>query len=77
MSFEGDSPSKFRILSAAKGPRDKWRVQEDQTAVVGNSLHFGFCQKLGVGGRAMECWFKGISSAFTSQPPPAVLPDYP
>ena len=75
ISFAGDNLSKFRTVSAANSVQ--WRVGEDRTAALGNSLHFDFRQKLGVGSLAMDCWFEGIRLASTRQPSPAILPDYP
>ena len=72
-SFAGVDLPKFRISLAAKCPRGKWGVEEDKTAVAGNSLRFESCRKLGVGSMAMD----GIKLASTSQPSPAVLRDYP
>ena len=43
----------------------------------GNSLRFEFRQKLGVGSMVMDFWREGVRLAITSQPPPAVFPDYP
>ena len=77
MISESGRPSKLRALSAAKGPRDKWGVEQDQTAAAGNSMDFRFCRKLEVGYMAMDCRPQGIRLAFASQPSPAVLPDYP
>ena len=76
MSFAGDSPAKYRILSAAEGPRDRWRIEEDKTAVMGNSLRYDICRIPGVRSLATECWFEGIKLARGGRPPFAVLPDY-
>ena len=40
-------------------------------------MNLEFCQKLGVGNMSLVRWFEGIRVASTSQPAPAVLPDYP
>ena len=69
--------AKYRVLAAAKGPRDWWGGEEDKTATLGNSLQFEFRQEAGVSSMATERWFHGISLAFTSRPLPVVLPDYP
>ena len=77
MSREGESLAKFRILSDVDGPRDKWQIEEDRTTVEGNSLHFDFRQRLGVGSTAMSGWFFGNRLEFMFPLTPAVLSEYP
>ena len=62
--------AKYKVLAAAKGPRDKWRVAEDGAAAAGHPLQSEFCQTAGVSGVV-----QGISLVYTSRPPAVVLPD--
>ena len=66
--FAGDKLAKYRLMTAAKGPHDEWRVDEGRTAAVGNTLQFEFRQTAGFSDMAVECWFRGISLTFASRP---------
>ena len=74
---ESGRRAKLRILSAADGLRDKWRIDEDGTAARGTSLHFDFRQSFDIGSAAADSWFRGIRLEFAIPLTPVILSDYP
>ena len=77
MSCGSDPQAKFRKLSDADGPRDRWRIGENRTAAKGISLHLDFCRSADIGGAATESWFRGVRLEFASPLAPIILPGYP
>ena len=64
-------------VNVALAPRDKWRSQEDRTAVEGNILHIAACAEAGVSGYLLNLRFQGSVLESTRAPAQVVLDDPP